>query len=203
MMEEKLSPKEATKKAMGQISGAVVGITAVLISVFVPMTMFSGATGNIYKQFATTMAVAIAFSAFLALSLTPALCATLLKPIKDGHHEKKGFFGWFNRKFDRTTHGYSGVLAKVVHKVGRMTIVYVALAAGAFFLISRLPTGFLPQEDQGYVMISVQLPAGATKERTDATLDIVNQIATSMPEVENLIAISGFSFSGSGQNMLP
>ncbi len=201
MMEEKLSPKEATKKAMGQISGAVVGITAVLISVFVPMTMFSGATGNIYKQFATTMAVAIAFSAFLALSLTPALCATLLKPIKDGHHEKKGFFGWFNRKFDRTTHGYSGVVAKVVHKVGRMTIVYVALAAGAFFLISRLPTGFLPQEDQGYVMISVQLPAGATKERTDATLDIVNQIATSMPEVKNLIAISGFSFSGSGQNM--
>ena len=201
MAEEKLPPKEATKKAMGQISGAVIGNTAVLISVFVPMTMFSGATGNIYKQFAATMALAIAFSAFLALSLTPALCATLLKPLKDGHHEKKGFFGWFNRKFDTTTHGYSGLVAKVVHKVGRMTIVYLALAAGAALLITKLPTAFLPQEDQGYVMVSVQLPAGATKERTDATLETVNKIATGMPEVQNLIAISGFSFSGSGQNM--
>ena len=201
MAEEKLPPKEATKKAMGQISGAVIGITAVLISVFVPMTMFSGATGNIYKQFAATMALAIAFSAFLALSLTPALCATLLKPLKDGHHEKKGFFGWFNRKFDTATHGYSGLVAKVVHKVGRMTIVYLALAAGAALLITKLPTAFLPQEDQGYVMVSVQLPAGATKERTDATLETVNKIATGMPEVQNLIAISGFSFSGSGQNM--
>ncbi len=201
MAEEHLPPKEATKKAMGQISGAVIGITAVLISVFVPMTMFSGATGNIYKQFAATMALAIAFSAFLALSLTPALCATLLKPLKGGHHEKKGFFGWFNRKFDTATHGYSGMVAKVVHKVGRMTIVYLALAAGAVLLITKLPTAFLPQEDQGFVMVSIQLPAGATKERTDATLATVNKIATGMPEVQNLIAISGFSFSGSGQNM--
>lgn len=202
MAGEGLPPKAATKKAMGQISGAVIGITAVLMSVFVPLAMFSGATGNIYKQFALTMAASIAFSAFLALTLTPALCATMLKTIPKGHHEeKKGFFGWFNKKFDNWTHGYEGWVAKVLRKTLRMMVVYVGLAVVGVFLFMRLPTSFLPTEDQGFVMVSVQLPAGATKERTDATLAQVTQLAKSIPEIENIITVSGFSFSGSGQNM--
>ncbi len=201
MAEEGLPPKEATKKAMSQISGAVIGITAVLVSVFVPMAMFSGATGNIYRQFSLTMAFAIAFSAFLALSLTPALCATLLKPIKDHHAEKKGFFGWFNRVFDKGTHRYSGMVGTVLRRTFSMGIVYLALAAGAALLISRLPTAFLPEEDQGFIMVSVQLPSGATMERTNATMEAVTNVAKSMPEIENIITVSGFSFSGSGQNM--
>ena len=202
MAGEGLPPKAATKKAMGQISGAVIGITAVLMSVFVPLAMFSGATGNIYKQFALTMSASIAFSAFLALTLTPALCATMLKAIPKGHHEeKKGFFGWFNKKFDNWTHGYEGWVAKVLRKTLRMMVVYVGLAVVGVFLFMRLPTSFLPTEDQGFVMVSVQLPAGATKERTDATLAQVTQLAKSIPEIENIITVSGFSFSGNGQNM--
>ncbi len=202
MAEEGLPPKEATKKAMGQISGAVIGITAVLISVFVPMTQFSGATGNIYYQFAATMALAIAFSAFLALSLTPALCATFLKPIPKGHHaEKKGFFGWFNRVFDKGTHRYSNAVQGVLKRSVSMFVVYLALIAGAVFLFARLPTSFLPSEDQGFIMVSVQLPAGATTERTDATLKGVTEAALAIPEISNIITVSGFSFSGSGQNM--
>ena len=202
MTEEGLPPVEATKKAMSQISGAVIGITAVLISVFVPLAMFSGATGNIYRQFALTMALAIAFSAFLALSLTPALCASMLKQIPKGHHEeKKGFFGWFNRKFGSLTHRYEGVVAKILRKLGRMTIIYLALGAIAAFVFTRLPTSFMPDEDQGYVIMSVQLPGGATKERTDNTLAAATDLVRGMPEVENVIGVSGFSFSGSGQNM--
>ncbi|STZ76728.1 efflux RND transporter permease subunit [Bergeriella denitrificans] len=202
MAEEGLPPKQATQKAMGQISGAVIGITAVLISVFVPLSMLSGASGNIYRQFALTMALAIAFSAFLALTLTPALCATMLKPIPKGHHEeKKGFFGWFNRNFNKGAKKYEGFVARGLRKVGRMFAIYAALGAVAFFAMSRLPTSFLPNEDQGFVMVSVQLPAGASKERTENTLATLTNIATSMPEVENILTISGFSFSGSGQNM--
>ena len=202
MAEEGLPPKEATKKAMKQISGAVIGITAVLISVFVPLAMFSGATGNIFRQFALTMAIAIAFSAFFALSLTPALCATMLKPIPKGHHEeKKGFFGWFNRKFSSGTRRYEGWVAKILQRGAKTMLVYVALAVAAVVLYVRLPTSFLPQEDQGSIMMMVQLPAGATKERTDATLAVANQVITAMPEVENFIGVSGFSFAGSGQNM--
>ncbi|KPN71240.1 efflux RND transporter permease subunit [Neisseria sp. 83E34] len=202
MAEEGLPPREATKKAMGQISGAVIGITAVLISVFVPLAMFSGATGNIYKQFALTMAIAIAFSAFFALSLTPALCAAMLKPIPKGHHvEKKGFFGWFNRKFKSSTHRYEGWVGRFLNRTGRMMVVYVALAAVAGLVFVRIPTSFLPQEDQGSLMMMVQLPSGATKERTDATLAVANNVIMSMPEVDNFIGVSGFSFAGSGQNM--
>ncbi|QEY24362.1 efflux RND transporter permease subunit [Neisseria animalis] len=201
MAEEGLPPRQATKKAMSQISGAVIGITAVLISVFVPLSMLSGASGNIYRQFALTMALAIAFSAFLALSLTPALCATLLKPIPKGHHEKKGFFGWFNRNFNKGAKKYEGIVARGLRKVGRMFVIYAALGAVAFFVMSRLPTSFLPNEDQGFVMVSVQLPAGASKERTETTLAGLTNIAMSMPEVKDILTISGFSFSGSGQNM--
>lgn len=202
MVQEGLPPKAATKKAMGQISGAVVGITAVLISVFIPLAMFSGATGKIFYQFALTMAFAIAFSAFLALSLTPALCATLLKPIPKGHHEQKGgFFGWFNRVFDKGTHRYTGFVGKLLNKTLAMVVVYLAVGGAAALLMMRLPSAFVPTEDQGYLMVSVQLPAGATKERTDATLAVLEHLAQNTPEVENLITISGFSFSGSGQNM--
>lgn len=202
MAEEGLPPKEATVKAMRQITGAVIGITAVLISVFVPLALFDGATGKIYKQFAITMAVAIAFSAFLALSLTPALCATLLKPIPQGHHaEKKGFFGWFNRQFKAANQGYQGWVGKMLRRSGSMMVAYVALIVGAAYLYTQIPSSFLPAEDQGTLMVSVALPAGATKERTDATLAQVEQVVASMPEVDSLITVSGFSFSGSGQNM--
>ncbi|WP_274572097.1 efflux RND transporter permease subunit [Neisseria leonii] len=202
MAEEGLPPVAATKKAMGQISGAVIGITAVLISVFIPLAMFSGATGNIYRQFAVTMAIAIAFSAFFALTLTPALCASMLKALPKGHHEeKKGFFGWFNRKFSDGTHRYESRVAKLLRKSARMMAVYVALAVVAVLLFVRIPASFLPPEDQGSLMMMVQLPAGATKARTDATLAVANQVITSMPEVDNFIGVSGFSFAGSGQNV--
>ena len=202
MSEEGLPPKEATKKAMSQISGAVIGITAVLISVFVPLLFFTGASGKIYTQFAATMAIAIAFSAFFALSLTPALCATLLKPIPKGHHEeKKGFFGWFNRTFSKSTHKYESVVAKVLKHAVPMLVVYAALGGVAVLLYKNIPDSFLPQEDQGSLMMMVQLPAGATKERTDATLATANEIITKMPEVESFLGVSGFSFAGSGQNM--
>ena len=202
MSEEGLPPKEATKKAMSQISGAVIGITAVLISVFVPLLFFTGASGKIYTQFAATMAIAIAFSAFFALSLTPALCATLLKPIPKGHHEeKKGFFGWFNRTFSKGTHKYESVVAKVLKHAVPMLVVYAALGGVAVLLYKNIPDSFLPQEDQGSLMMMVQLPAGATKERTDATLATANEIITKMPEVESFLGVSGFSFAGSGQNM--
>lgn len=202
MATEGLPPKEATKKAMRQITGAVVGITAVLVSVFVPLAMFGGATGNIFRQFALTMTFAIGFSAFLALSLTPALCATLLKPIAKGHHaEKKGFFAWFNRVLDNGTRRYSGWVAAILRKSLVMCVVYLAVGAAAVVLMMRLPQAFLPNEDQGYVVVSVQLPAGATKERTDATLTKLENVAANMPEISNLMTISGFSFSGSGQNM--
>ena len=202
MTEEGLPPKEATKKAMSQISGAVIGITAVLISVFLPLLFFTGASGKIYTQFAATMAIAIAFSAFFALSLTPALCATLLKPIPKGHHEeKKGFFGWFNRTFSKGTHKYESIVAKVLKHAVPMLVVYAALGGVAGLLYKNIPDSFLPQEDQGSLMMMVQLPAGATKERTDATLATANAIITKMPEVESFLGVSGFSFAGSGQNM--
>ena len=202
MSEEGLPPKEATKKAMSQISGAVIGITAVLISVFLPLLFFTGASGKIYTQFAATMAIAIAFSAFFALSLTPALCATLLKPIPKGHHEeKKGFFGWFNRTFSKGTHKYESVVAKVLKHTVPMLVVYAALGGVAVLLYKNIPNSFLPQEDQGSLMMMVQLPAGATKERTDATLATANEVITKMPEVESFLGVSGFSFAGSGQNM--
>lgn len=202
MAEEGLTPLEATKKAMTQISGAVIGITAVLISVFVPLAMFSGATGNIYRQFALTMALAIGFSAFLALTLTPALCATLLKPIPAGqHHEKRGFFGWFNRKFNASNKRYTNLVMRITRRSGIMMIVWLIFTLTAFWGFAKLPTSFLPSEDSGNLMVSVQLPAGATKERTDATLIELEKIVRDMPEVKDIFTISGFSFFGSGQNM--
>lgn len=201
MADEKLPPLQATRKAMSQISGAVIGITVVLIAVFIPMAFFSGATGNIYRQFSVVMAVSIAFSAFLALSLTPALCATLLKPITQDHHEKTGFFGWFNRKFTHGAKKYENGVARLLRRGTRVLIMYVALIAIAVFVMMRLPTSFLPTEDQGYMMASIQLPPGATQERTLKTIQTMEQFAMKQPEVENVVAIAGFSFTGQGQNM--
>ena len=200
MSEEGLPPLEATRKAMSQISGAIVGITVVLISVFVPLAFFAGSTGNIYRQFAATMGTSIAFSAFLALSLTPALCGTLLKPVTEDHHEKKGFFGWFNRMFKNTTHGYEAGLSRMVRRSGRMMIIYAALIGAVSIIYMRLPTSFLPNEDQGYLIANVQLPPGASLERTREALSAVEQFAMAQPEVQNVITVAGFSFSGQGQN---
>ncbi|MFZ3124865.1 MAG: efflux RND transporter permease subunit, partial [Acidovorax sp.] len=201
MGEEGLPPVEATRKAMGQISGAIIGITVVLISVFLPLAFFAGSVGNIYRQFSAVMAVSIAFSAFMALSLTPALCATLLKPVEAGHgHAKKGFFGSFNRGFARSAKGYEGWVAKLLRRSGRMMVIYVALIAAVGVLYMRLPTSFLPNEDQGNLLVNIQLPPGATIERTRAVVEKVEGFMLQQPEVKNMVAVMGFSFSGQGQN---
>ncbi|WP_312565022.1 efflux RND transporter permease subunit [Diaphorobacter sp.] len=200
MAEEGLPPLQATRKAMGQISGAIVGVTVVLISVFVPLAFFAGSTGNIYRQFAVTMGTSIAFSAFLALSLTPALCGTLLKPVAEDHHEKKGFFGWFNRVFKSTTHRYESGLSRLVRRGGRMLIIYAALIGAVGIVYMRLPTSFLPNEDQGYLIANVQLPAGASLERTQSALRAVEDFALKQTEVKDIVTVAGFSFSGQGQN---
>ncbi len=201
MSEEGLPPLEATRKAMGQITGAIIGITVVLMSVFAPLAFFGGAVGNIYRQFAVVMVSSIAFSAFLALTLTPALCAHLLKPIEKGHHEKKGFFGWFNRKFSATAKGYEGWVGKIVKHTGRGMIVFAVVVGVVALLFTRMPNSFLPNEDQGYIVLNVQLPPGATQERTNQVMTAVENFTMKQPEVANMISILGFSFSGSGQNM--
>ncbi|MCM3016201.1 efflux RND transporter permease subunit, partial [Bacillus subtilis] len=154
MAEEGLSPKDATSKAMKEITGAIVGVTLVLTAVFLPMAMASGSVGVIYKQFTLSMAVSILFSALLALTLTPALCATMLKPLAPGHHEKRGFFGWFNRWFAKRNAGYSSSLARVVARPARYMLLYGAIAGVVALLYVTLPSSFLPDEDQGYFIVS-------------------------------------------------
>ena len=200
MTEEGLPPLEATRKAMGQISGAIIGVTVVLISVFVPLAFFAGSTGNIYRQFAAVMVASIGFSAFMALSLTPALCATLLKPVDEGHHEKRGFFGWFNRSFNRTAKGYESVVARLLKRAGRYLVIYVAIVAAVIVVFRGLPTSFLPQEDQGNIIVNVQLPPGATQERTLSVMKQVEGYILKQPEVQSMVGVLGFSFSGQGQN---
>ncbi len=201
MSEEGLSPREATRKAMGQIQGAIVGVTVVLISVFVPLAFFAGSTGNIYRQFSAVMVSAIAFSALMALSLTPALCASLLKPVEAGHHhDKRGFFGAFNRGFTRTAKGYESIVARILRKAGRSMVVYLAIGAAAAVVYLRLPTSFLPAEDQGYMLVNVQLPPGATQERTRSVMEQVEGFILKQPEVQSIVGVLGFSFSGQGQN---
>ncbi|HOW47103.1 MAG TPA: efflux RND transporter permease subunit [Rubrivivax sp.] len=201
MSEEGLPPREATRKAMGQISGAIVGVTVVLVSVFVPLAFFTGAVGNIYRQFSVVMASAIAFSAFFALSLTPALCASLLKQVEAGHHHAKGgFFGWFNRGFSATAKRYEGLLGKLVGRGLRVMLVYLAIVAGVIWLVLRLPTSFLPNEDQGTLLINVQLPPGATANRALAVMEQVEAYILKQPEVQSMVSVLGFSFSGQGQN---
>ena len=201
MSEEGLSPLEATRKAMGQISGAIIGVTVVLIAVFVPLAFFAGSVGNIYRQFSVVMVTAIAFSAFLALSLTPALCATLLKPVEAGHHhEKKGFFGWFNRRFSRTAKSYEGFVARLLKRAGRYLLIYGAIVVVIGLLYLRLPASFLPQEDQGNLIVNIQLPPGATQQRTVSVIKQVEDFMLKQPEVQSMVGVLGFSFSGQGQN---
>jgi multidrug efflux pump len=201
MSEEGLSPLEATRKAMKQISGAIIGVTVVLISVFVPLAFFAGSTGNIYRQFSAVMVTSIAFSAFMALSLTPALCATLLKPVEAGHHhEKRGFFGWFNRGFSRTAKGYESIVARILRRAARYLIIYVAIIGAVAYTYTHLPSSFLPEEDQGNIIVNVQLPPGATQERALAVMQQVEGFILKQPEVQSMVGVMGFSFSGQGQN---
>ncbi len=201
MAEEGLPPLQATRKAMGQISGAIVGVTVVLVSVFVPLAFFAGSVGNIYRQFSAVMVSSILFSAFLALSLTPALCATLLKPVEAGHkHVKGGFFGMFNRGFARTAKGYEGVVARMLRRSAWWLIVYTAVIGAVAVLVLRLPTSFLPAEDQGYMIVNVQLPPGATQNRTLEVMQQVEGFILKQPEVQSMVSVLGFSFSGTGQN---
>ncbi|NKE68196.1 efflux RND transporter permease subunit [Ramlibacter sp. RBP-2] len=201
MSTEGLPPREATRKAMGQIQGAIIGVTVVLISVFVPLAFFAGATGNIYRQFAAVMVASIGFSAFMALSLTPALCATLLKQVEAGHHhEKGGFFGWFNRGFANTAKGYESVVARILKRAARYLVIYAAIIGAVALMYSRLPTSFLPAEDQGTMLVNVQLPPGATQQRTGKVMEQVEAYMLKQPEVQSMVSVLGFSFSGQGQN---
>ncbi|WP_207815080.1 efflux RND transporter permease subunit [Pseudomonas sp. 50_B] len=201
MATEGLSPKEATRKAMKQITGAIIGITLVLVAVFIPMAFMPGSVGVIYQQFSLSMATSILFSAFLALTLTPALCATLLKPIAAGeHHERKGFFGWFNRRFERLSNRYEGGVSYALKRTGRYLLIYVALLAIMALLFSRLPSSFLPVEDQGYTITDIQLPPGASQNRTIKVVEQIEAHNTGEPGVGDSTIILGFSFSGSGQN---
>ncbi|MGF7160929.1 multidrug efflux pump [Rhodoligotrophos appendicifer] len=200
MAEEGLPPKEATRKAMGQITGAVIGITLVLTSVFIPMAFFPGAVGVIYKQFSLTMVASILFSALLALSLTPALCASFLKPVKNHGTPKRGFFGWFNRGFDETSHGYSGAVGWLIRRAGRLMIVYAALLVGLGYLFIQLPSAFLPNEDQGYILVNVLAPPEASANRTQQVVEQIEQHFMKEPGVARVVMIKGFSFLGAGQN---
>jgi multidrug efflux pump len=201
MREEGLLPRDATRKAMSQITGAIVGITLVLTAVFIPMAFFGGAVGAIYRQFTLSMVSAMLFSALMALTLTPALCATLLKPIPKGeHHEQRGFFGWFNRSFQSTADGYQGVVARMLRKTGRYMVVYGLIIVCVGLLYARLPSSFLPIEDQGYLITNVQLPPGASASRTLKVLEQVEQYYSKQPDIERVLSVVGFSFSGRGQN---
>ncbi|MGD8204347.1 multidrug efflux RND transporter permease subunit [Pantoea sp. FN0305] len=200
MAEEGLPPKEATQKAMKEITGAVIGITLVLSAVFIPMALASGSVGAIYRQFTLSMAVSILFSAFLALSLTPALCATLLKPVAQGAHEKKGFFGWFNRKFAALTDRYESRVGWLLKRTGRALAVYAVLCLVLFFTMKNVPSAFLPEEDQGYFLTSIQLPSDATTERTLEVVKSFENGVLGRPGIEANLSILGFSFAGSGPN---
>ena len=201
MSEEGLPPREATKKAMGQITAALVGITVTLVSVFLPMAFFGGSVGNIYRQFSLVMVSSMLFSIFLANSLTPALCATFLKPVEAGHkHVKRGFFGWFNRGFLAATHGYESMVARMLRRTTRFVLLFGVIVAVVAILFNRMPESFLPNEDQGYIIANVQLPPGATQERTRAVMEKVEGFMLAQPEVAQMVSVLGFSFSGSGQN---
>ena len=202
MQEEGLGPREAAKKSMHQITGALVGIALVLSAVFIPMAFFGGSVGVIYRQFSITIVSAMVLSVIVALVLTPALCATMLKPHKAGHVNQNGFFGWFNRVFDRFVRRYKVGVARILKKPLKHIIVYVLIVGAMAFEFMRMPTSFLPEEDQGILLIQVQLPAGATEQRTSAILARVQKYFAEKESkaVENVMTIAGFGFSGTGQN---
>lgn len=196
MAEEGLSPREATRKSMAQIQSALVGIALVLSAVFVPMAFFGGTTGAIYRQFSITIVSAMVFSVLVALILTPALCSTLLKPIKKGHvHTKRGFFGWFNRVFDRSTRQYENGVARVIRNSGRTMLLYLLIIVGLALAFTRLPTSFLPLEDRGVFMTQIQLPVGSTQQQT---LKVVEKVENYLLQDEKKNVVSVFSIIGSG-----
>ncbi|EKT54197.1 efflux RND transporter permease subunit [Providencia sneebia] len=204
MQEEGLPPKEATKKSMEQIQGALVGIAMVLSAVFIPMAFFGGSTGAIYRQFSVTIVSAMILSVLVAMILTPALCATILKPIKPGEHgNQKGFFGWFNRTFEKQAHHYTDSVSRMLNGTGRYLVIYLLLVAVMAVMFIRLPSSFLPEEDQGVFLTMVQLPPGSTQEQTQAVLDEVNTYfhTAEKRNVESVFTVGGFSFAGQGQNM--
>ncbi|WP_411062692.1 efflux RND transporter permease subunit [Vibrio rotiferianus] len=203
MHEDGLDPKEATKKSMGQITGALVGVGLTLSAVFVPMAFMSGSTGVIYRQFSITIVAAMTLSVLVAIILTPALCASLLKKGDAEFSDKKGFFGWFNRKFDAATAGYEAGVAKMLKRTGRMLLVFVAMSAGAGWLFMNLPTSFLPDEDQGTVFSMAILPPNSTQEQTEKTLEKVRDyfLEEEKDNVKSVFSVAGFSFAGQGQNM--
>ncbi|WP_428821289.1 efflux RND transporter permease subunit [Microbulbifer sp. MCCC 1A16149] len=200
MHEENLSPKEATKKSMKQITGALVGIGVVLSAVFVPMAFMDGSTGVIYRQFSATIVAAMAFSVLVAIVLTPALCATMLKP--GSHATDKGFFGWFNRKFDRGAKSYQRGVRGILARSGRFMLIFALLAGVMVFLFMRSPSSFLPEEDQGVLFSLIQTPVGATQERTMESVSKVEDhfLNNESDLVESVFSVQGFSFAGSGQN---
>jgi multidrug efflux pump len=203
MAEEGLSPKEATRKSMQQITGALVGIALVLCAVFLPMAFFGGSTGVIYRQFSITMVSAMALSVLVALIFTPALCATLLKPTAKGHQPAQhGFFGWFNRVFDRSRSAYLTGVQHVVARTARYLLIYGAIAGVLGLLLLRLPSAFLPDEDQGVLFVQVSAPAGATQERTARVLSEVRDyfLTQEKTNVRSVFTVSGFSFGGRGQS---
>ena len=203
MHEDGLEPKEATKKSMGQITGALIGVGLTLSAVFVPMAFMSGSTGVIYRQFSITIVAAMTLSVLVAIILTPALCATLLKKGDAELLEKKGFFGWFNRKFDAMTAGYETGVAKLLKRTGRMLVVFLAMSAGAGWLFMNLPTSFLPDEDQGTVFSMAILPPNSTQEQTEKTLEKMRDfyLVDEKDNVKSVFSVAGFSFAGQGQNM--
>ncbi|MBS4089731.1 efflux RND transporter permease subunit [Pseudomonas rustica] len=202
MIEEGCSPKEATIKSMSQIQGALVGIALVLSAVFVPMAFFGGATGIIYRQFSVTIVSAMALSVLVAMVFTPALCATLLKPVSHDHHQKKGFFGWFNRSFDRTADHYQVGVASIAKRKGLFLCVYAGIVLAIVVLFPKIPTAFLPEEDQGTVFIQVQMPPNTTAARSQAVIDEVRDylLEHEAGTVESAYAVNGFNFAGRGQN---
>jgi multidrug efflux pump len=202
MSEEKLPPREATRKAMGQITGAVIAITVVLAAVFIPSALQGGAAGEIYKQFALTIAIAMAFSAFLALGFTPALCATMLKSEHHDENRKPNFiFRTFNKYYEKVQHTYVGHITSAVKHAPRWMILFAILAVLTGFLFTRIPGSFLPEEDQGYALAIVQLPPGATLERTNKVFEQMRGKLDGMEGIEGMLQIAGFSFVGSGENV--
>ncbi|WP_370052218.1 efflux RND transporter permease subunit [Neptunomonas sp.] len=201
MEEDGLSPLEATRKSMGEITGALIGIALVLSAVFVPMAFFSGSTGAIYRQFSITIVSAMGLSVMMALILTPALCATILKPASGHSHDRKGFFGWFNRMFSKLTGKYESSVGYVVKRPIRLLIIYALMVGGVVFMYQKLPTSFLPDEDQGVFLTLVQLPSGSTQERTLDVMKKMEDYFATVPEIDSYFTVAGFSFAGSGQNM--
>ena len=201
MAEEGLPPKEATRKAMSQITSAIIGITLVLMAVFVPMAFFPGSVGIIYRQFSITMVAAIGFSALLALSLTPALCATLLKPVAAGHaHARRGLFGLFNRTIDFSRNRYTRIVQGALKRTGRLMLIYAVLLGGLTFAFIRMPGGFLPVDDQGFITTDVQTPPDASYARTQAAIQRVEKYLSDRAGVDNVTFLTGFSYAGQGMN---